>query len=997
MANTVSRSVELQIKLQGVESLQQLEEVTAEINQELKQVDINSQEFTAMGDLAKKANSRVKEISTSLEGITSTEKSEAINKMGMALLGAFQGAAGASLLFGEQTSESMNKAIKAVGGLFAITDSVKKITEAFSAKNISALKSVYKGWVEATAGAKIFGVSVKTALISTGIGALVVALGLIIANFDKIKNLVNQTAKKEEEAAQRNVDAATQLGKRYEAQVQEIKAANELSKKTNELNADAVALAEMDAKLADKELTATVNRIQQLEAENEQINVKLKRKNKLKEGEEAELSNQLEVNKALIQAAVADTARLTIIVAQKTQYIEIAKAIDDNNKLIEKSRNLLTELNAQENNKLKIYTENRNILKKQIENIDSQIGKTKIHTDELDRQRAVLVAQLNALDEAERIRTRDLAIALDKLKAETKYSETLNKQISLVDALAGYYDQISQANDEALGYAERQEKHIEYQAELYAKIAEVRNEIVNFDKKGQEIFAQYYQDYSGLYQKEVERLGIAEEFNKLGEKEKRTIGEQLLSIKNISDAKLNQFNTELKNNEALLKNLDDQKKAQQDIVNTAQERIGVLEKEREGYEKSLAKVKAGSEEELYYREKIKTVNTEISDAVNTRVGAQKEITNAELKQSQILETNKDIQSDINQTTAETLDNEKELTYQIQQQARFTSKLKDFIGDYSDEIQTTQDLIGQTFELMATQDDRRAEMKQREIDDYIAANEKKLESDKEMYDKISKAKQKAEEDAADKIEELNSMLADAEGERYQQVLDEIAAQQLAKSDAHKADIDAINAKGQAEVNYQNKVGQMEADKQKYEFEAAKKRKTAAIIDAVINTALGVIKALPNIFLAAATGVLGAVGIATISSQPLPPAPQPFVPAVYEPVPYKKGGYTGDGDVNQPAGIVHAGEYVVPQYVMKNPKAIPMVQTLEGMRVKGYAEGGIVTTPNVQQATQNAIDYKQIGIEVANSLRDNPMFVSWQEWRDMNNRMEWITNRASLGKK
>jgi hypothetical protein len=188
MAQNQSRVVELQIKLQGVQSLQELEEVTAEINNELKDVAINSKEFNQMGSLAQKANSKVKEIGESLAGITSTEKAEAVNKLGQGLVGAFQGAAGASLLFGEKTSEQFQEVIQKVGGLFAVTDGLKKITEAFSAKNIAALKSVVKGWKESTIAAKLFGNGVKTALISTGIGALVVLIGVIIANFDKMKD-----------------------------------------------------------------------------------------------------------------------------------------------------------------------------------------------------------------------------------------------------------------------------------------------------------------------------------------------------------------------------------------------------------------------------------------------------------------------------------------------------------------------------------------------------------------------------------------------------------------------------------------------------------------------------------------------------------------------------------------------------------------------------------------------------------------------------------------
>lgn len=58
-------------------------------------------------------------------------------------------------------------------------------------------------------------------------------------------------------------------------------------------------------------------------------------------------------------------------------------------------------------------------------------------------------------------------------------------------------------------------------------------------------------------------------------------------------------------------------------------------------------------------------------------------------------------------------------------------------------------------------------------------------------------------------------------------------------------------------------------------------------------------------------------------------------------YAEGGYTGDGGKYEPAGVVHKGEYVTPQNVMRNPAATPHIAALESMRTKGYADGGFVT--------------------------------------------------------
>jgi len=53
-------------------------------------------------------------------------------------------------------------------------------------------------------------------------------------------------------------------------------------------------------------------------------------------------------------------------------------------------------------------------------------------------------------------------------------------------------------------------------------------------------------------------------------------------------------------------------------------------------------------------------------------------------------------------------------------------------------------------------------------------------------------------------------------------------------------------------------------------------------------------------------------------------------------YATGGYTGDGGKYEPAGIVHKGEYVVPQWMVK--KYPETIATLERIRKRGYQSGG-----------------------------------------------------------
>jgi hypothetical protein len=68
-------------------------------------------------------------------------------------------------------------------------------------------------------------------------------------------------------------------------------------------------------------------------------------------------------------------------------------------------------------------------------------------------------------------------------------------------------------------------------------------------------------------------------------------------------------------------------------------------------------------------------------------------------------------------------------------------------------------------------------------------------------------------------------------------------------------------------------------------------------------------------------------------------------------FAEGGWTGSGGTYEPAGIVHKGEWVAPQHVVNNPMAQPHLSALENMRLRGYADGGLVTSSAGASVNQN----------------------------------------------
>ncbi|MGV4536885.1 hypothetical protein, partial [Ornithobacterium rhinotracheale] len=192
--------------------------------------------------------------------------------------------------------------------------------------------------------------------------------------------------------------------------------------------------------------------------------------------------------------------------------------------------------------------------------------------------------------------------------------------------------------------------------------------------------------------------------------------------------------------------------------------------------------------------------------------------------------------------------------------------------------------------------------------------------------------------------------DFQMKKEQEALRKFEANANRKKDALKKQLDEgyINQK-----EYDAKVKAIEESVNKrraeMEYRQAKYEKQNALIASIINTALGVSAALPNIPLAAVVGALGAAQTAMIASQPLPPKQG-----------YAKGGATiglgfKDETGHEVAGVVHADEYVIPAWMRKQPEVAKVEQWLEAKRTgkdKPYAEGGVVQKTNaVEFGTEN----------------------------------------------
>jgi TP901 family phage tail tape measure protein len=131
-------------------------------------------------------------------------------------------------------------------------------------------------------------------------------------------------------------------------------------------------------------------------------------------------------------------------------------------------------------------------------------------------------------------------------------------------------------------------------------------------------------------------------------------------------------------------------------------------------------------------------------------------------------------------------------------------------------------------------------------------------------------------------------------------------------------------------YNARVSKIDADlarkKAEIEYKQAKRQKQMAIANAIINTAVAILKGYEQLgpiggtVAAVLIGAMGALEISTISKQPLPDKNG-----------FKKGGFTGSGNPNDESTALgskdytyHKGEYVIPENVLfSNDPVVPNI--------------------------------------------------------------------------
>lgn len=356
---------------QSAQTLAELEQSAEQLNAELKELDPRSDDFKKLSKAAQGVNAEIEQIGNSIEGIKFEDKIQAWDGATKILGGSVASVVGAVGLLGIE-SEKLEFLEAQAANAIAFAIGLKDLSEGASQVAIAFKKSGI--------AAQLFGSVTKKALIATGIGALVVALGTVVAYWEDIKALVNGTAN----------------------------AVEKLNRQTQDLISDS----ELQVELLRMELENTQLRgeagVDITEEIKKQLLLQQEQNNLLLEALELELARTKEEN-----ASVSTWEKIKIgfagVLGSSFQTKAIVSAINEES---EETDELQNKINESKKRQLE--------LDKQLLLIERDITEEKKFQEFQERKPVESVLSLQPVGLTE--------IQMDKLKADVDFEDLLNRQ-----------------------------------------------------------------------------------------------------------------------------------------------------------------------------------------------------------------------------------------------------------------------------------------------------------------------------------------------------------------------------------------------------------------------------------------------------------------------------------------------------------------------------------------------------------------------------------------
>jgi len=182
MATTKTYQINIDVESK---TLGQLEDQLANVNDELKQVDRNSEAFKNLSKQAQVLNAEIEKTNNQIEGLKLEDKLQAADGAAKIFGGSLASVVGTLGVLGVE-SEVFGRFEEKAASAIAVGMGIKDVSEGFGQFSEVMKKSGI--------AAKLFGSTTSKALIATGVGAFVVLLGTVIAYWDDITGAVKRFA-----------------------------------------------------------------------------------------------------------------------------------------------------------------------------------------------------------------------------------------------------------------------------------------------------------------------------------------------------------------------------------------------------------------------------------------------------------------------------------------------------------------------------------------------------------------------------------------------------------------------------------------------------------------------------------------------------------------------------------------------------------------------------------------------------------------------------------
>lgn len=981
------------IKLTGLESIEELERRLEAVNEQLRNMKDNAAQFQDLSTEANNASEQVKNINDELSNVSGGDAAASVENIGETIADTFSEGGNVINEFAEEGVDAIAGVVEETGSLGDAIQVVSKIGQTFATGMGGQLKGVSKGFAVMGQSAKVAGASIKATMAATGIGALLVVLQILIMNWDKLAKAI-KTTRREKELLEKQ-DLLKKEVEYIQAMTAEYEKQTDAQKKINESQGNAEANVEVDYQLAKRkteelskqnELLLNQTQLAEIQAkkDSDRFEKALKNSNGFfnnlgrillygekagvmeiqKLGTLAQQATESERQANILNEQITTNQKLLELYTEQNRLSQVKadkkKTLDDLDAEIARLENANLLLEAEGERTKDIYANNQKInsLKKERLGVEILIkgnaeAQDKIALKTLDAERA-------AAKIANDRRVAELISQSATIANEVKYNQIIHAVNADIAARQKITEETLKANDEKLELLYQELDATQRLADYDDYRTEAQINAFPFDKKGLEIL----KETLGLRSDEIKILeefeGINVNVAQLSQRIKLEYLQRIDAMNAMHQKQLEILQTEKETNDEAIKSLQNQITAAEGYQGAVNAMRTGAENSRDYYqavlnaEMAVADSQKNWEKIVNAQENILKYDNEIARYNADAAGYQNEIYAAQQGINALQLENLQIQGEITAENETYADSQAQITYELETQLRLYARMQEFLGKYSEEIQATQELISASMEFVAAMYDRQA--------DEAAAKMKKLN------DELKKLEKREEN-----INELKEELKDADGERYDNLLALIAQEEEAELNKNMS----IEEQRQA---IEAEIAAQEAKKMEAEYQAAKWRKAQAIIDAVIAGALATIKALPNVVLAAITAALSAVNVGIIASQKLPEKPPKQA----------LGGYV-DGKSHAQGGEIveiEGGEYIINK--KSTSQYLPLLEAINNAGIKKYAEGG-TTAPVMTNNTDDFFDYDRMAEAVLKGIQPT---VSVVEINRMQRRVRVLESKARI---